>query len=59
MKLSEKTLYDKLVTQLNNIDNSGFVLQSMTQINQIQERKSTKLTKKILDNSGLVKKTQL
>ena len=38
MKLSEKTLYDKLVTKLNNIDNSGFVLQSMTQINQIQER---------------------
>ena len=30
----KKTVYDKLVAKVDNINTSGFVLKSMTQINQ-------------------------
>ena len=53
-KLSDvvkKTVYDKLVAKVNNIDTSRFVLK-----NEYDTDKS-ELEKKIPDSSGLVKKT--
>ena len=46
-----KTVYDKLVTKVNSIDTSGFVLK-----NKYDTDKS-ELENKIPDTSGLVKKT--
>ena len=46
-----KTVYDKLVAKVNNIDTSRFVLK-----NEYDTDKS-ELEKKIPDSSGLVKKT--
>ena len=53
-KLSDvvkKGVYDKLVTKVNNIDTSGFVLKTK------YDTDKTELENKILDASGLVKKT--
>ena len=44
-------MYDKLVTKINNIDTSGFVLKSKYDTNK------SELENKIPDTSGLVKKT--
>ena len=46
----KKTVYDKLVAKVNNIDTSGFVLKTKYQTDK------TELGKKIPDTSGLVKK---
>ena len=51
MMLLKKTLYDKLVTKVNGVDASAFVLK--TQYNADKKE----LEKKIPDTSGLVKKT--
>ena len=50
MMLSKKVVYDKLVTKVNNIDTSGFVLKTTYNVDQ------SELEKKIPDTSGLVKK---
>ena len=47
----KKTVYDKLVAELNNIDTSGFVLKTKYDTDKLN------LEKKIPDTSGLVKKT--
>ena len=47
----KKTVYDKLVTKVNSIDTSGFVLKTKYDIHK------SELEKKIRDTSGLVKKT--
>ena len=47
----KKTVYDKLVTKVNNIDTSDFVLKTN------YNAKITELKNKIPDTSGLVKKT--
>ena len=47
----KKTVYDKLVTKVNNIDTSDFVLKTKCNTDR------TKLENKIPDTSGLVKKT--
>ena len=47
----KKTVYDKLVTKVNNIDTSGFVLKTK------YDTDKSKLENKIPDTSGLVKKT--
>ena len=49
--LLKKTMYDKLVAKVNNIDTSDFVLKTKYQTGK------TELEKKIPDTSGLVKKT--
>ena len=46
----KKTVYDKLVGKVNNIDTSGFVLKLKYQTDK------TELENKIPDTSGLVKK---
>ena len=46
----KKTVYDKLVAKVNNIDISGFVLKAK------YDTDKSKLEKKIPDTSGLVKK---
>ena len=46
----KKTVYDKLVAKVNNIDTSDFVLKTKHQTDK------TELEKKIRDTSGLVKK---
>ena len=46
----KKTVYDKLVGKVNNIDTSDFVLKTKHQTDK------TELEKKIRDTSGLVKK---
>ena len=54
----KKTVCDKLITKVNNIDTSGFVLK--TKYNTVKsdlEKKISDADKKITDNSGLVKKT--
>ena len=46
MKLSKKTVYDKLVTKLNNVDTSGFVLKTKYDTNKSNfEEKSMIQTK--------------
>ena len=46
MKLSKKTVYDKLVTKLNNVDSSGFVLKTKYDTNKSNlEEKSMIQTK--------------
>ena len=47
----KKTAYDKLVTKVNNIDTNDFVLKTN------YNTKITELKNKILNTSGLVKKT--
>ena len=47
----KKTVYNKLVTKVNNIDTSDFVLKTNYNTDK------TELEKKIPDTSGLVKKT--
>ena len=47
----KKDVYDKLVTKVNNIDTSGFVLKTK------YDKDKSELENKILDTSGLVKKT--
>ena len=49
----KKTLYDKLVSKVNSIDISRFVLKIKYNTDQ------TELEKKIPDSSGLVKKKQI
>ena len=46
-----KTVYDKLVAKVNNIDTSGFVLKTK------YDADKTELEKKIPDISNLVKKS--
>ena len=50
MRLLKKTVYDKLVAKVNNIDTSEFVLQTK------YDADKTDLEKKIPDTSKLVKK---
>ena len=47
----KKTVYDKLVAKVNNIDTSGFVLKTK------YDTDKSELENKIPDTSGLVKKT--
>ena len=47
----KKTVYDKLVARVSNIDTSGFVLKTKYDTDKLN------LEKKIPDTSGLVKKT--
>ena len=47
----KKDVYDKLVTKVNNIDTSGFVLKTKYDTDKLE------LENKIPDTSGLVKKT--
>ena len=47
----KKTVYDKLVTKVNNIDTSGFVLKTN------YDTDKSELENKIPDTSGLIKKT--
>ena len=47
----KKDVYDKLVTKVNNIDTSGFVLKTK------HDTDKSELENKIPDTSGLVKKT--
>ena len=49
--MSLRKLYDKLVTKVDNIDTSGFVLKTKYDMDK------SELENKILDTSGLVKKT--
>ena len=49
--LLKKTVYDKLVAKVNNIDTSKFVLKTK------YDTDKSKLENKIPDTSGLVKKT--
>ena len=50
MMLLKKTVYDKLLTEVNSIDTSAFVFKTK------YNRDKTELEKKIPDTSGLVKK---
>ena len=55
--VAKKTVYDKLVAKVNNIDTSGFVLKTKYQT-EIKFRKENQgCRQKIRDTSGLVKKT--
>ena len=47
----KKTVYDKLVTKVNSIDTSGFVLKTK------YDTDKSEIENKIPDTSGLVKKT--
>ena len=58
MKLSRKLVYYKLVTNVNNIDTSGFVLKTKYDTDKSDlEKKISDADKKIPGTSGLVKKT--
>ena len=53
----KKTLYDKLVAKVNNIDTSEYVLKSKYNMDKSDlEKKINNADKKICDASGLVKK---
>ena len=53
----KKTVYDKLVAKVNNIDTSGFVLKTKYDTDKSDlENKISDADKKIPDTSGLVKK---
>ena len=59
MKLS-KNVYDKLVTKVNNIDTSRFVLKTKYDTDKSDiEKKISDADKKIPNTSGLVKKNRL
>ena len=49
----KKTVYDKLVTKVNSIDTSGFVLKTK------YDTDKSELENKIPDTSGLVEKTMV
>ena len=49
----KKTVYDKLVTKVNNIDTSGFLLKTKHDTDKLE------LEKKIPDVSNVVKKKRL
>ena len=51
--VAKKTMYDKLVAKVNNIDTSDFVLKTKYQTDK------TELENTILDTNDLVKKTKL
>ena len=56
----KKTVYDKLVTKVNNIDISGLVLKTKYDIDKSDlEKKISDVDKKIPDTSGLARKTDL
>ena len=53
-----KTVYDKLVSEVNNIDTSGFVLKTKYDTDKSDlEKKNSDSDRKIPDTSGLVRKT--
>ena len=52
----KKTVYDKLVTKLNNIDTSRFVLKNKYDTDKSDLEKKRDADKKIPDVSGLLKK---
>ena len=53
----EKTVYDKLVGKVNNIDISGFVLKTKYDTDKSDlEKKISDADKELPDTSGLVKK---
>ena len=55
--LSKKTVYDKLVAKVNNIDISGFVLKTKYDTDKSDLEKIIVMqTKKIPDTSPIVKK---
>ena len=57
MMLLKKTVYDKLVAKVNNIDISGFVLKTKYDTGKSDfKKKISDAKKKIPDTSGLVKK---
>ena len=53
----KKTVYDKLVAKVNNIDTSGFVLKTKYKADKLDlEKKISDVDKKIPDTSGLIKR---
>ena len=54
--LLKKTVYDKLVAKVNNIDSSGFVLKTKYDAVKSSIRKSMIQTKKVTNIKALVKK---
>ena len=53
----KKTVYDKLVTKVNNIDTTGFVLKTTYDTDKPDlEKKISNVEKKIPDTRELVKK---
>ena len=53
----KRTVYNKLVTKINNIDTSGFVLKTKYNADKSDlEKKISDADKKIPDTSGFVKK---
>ena len=53
----KKTVYNKLVTKVNNIDATGFILKTKYDTeNSDLEKKISDIDKKLPDTSGLVKK---
>ena len=53
----KKTVYDKLVTKVNNIDTTGFVLKTTYDTDKPDlEKKISNVDKKIPDTRELVKK---
>ena len=54
--LLEKTVYDKLVAKVNNIDTSGFVLKTKYDAVKSSIRKSMIQTKKVTNIKALVRK---
>ena len=58
MKLSKKTVFDKLVTKVYNINTREFVLKTKCDTNKSEKRISDR-DKKIPGSSGLVKKAKL
>ena len=56
----KKTVYDKFVTRVNNIDIRGFVLKTKYDTNKSDlEKNKSDADKKIPDTSGFVKKKQI
>ena len=55
--LSKRLVYNKLVTKVDNIDTTGFVLKTKYDIDKSDlEKKISDVDKKILDTSAFVKK---
>ena len=58
--LLKKTVYDKLVAKINNIDIRGFILKAKYDTEKSNlEKKISDADKKVPDTSGLVKKNRL
>ena len=54
--LSKRLVYNKLVTKVDNIDTTGFVLKTKYDIDKSDlEKKISDVDKKILDTSAFVK----